>query len=194
MAEEYTSRNNSVDAAILRGQKQKALSNKNDSSDEQWGEGLDRKMEENWDISEEINNARKLFSKKEALKWGIKMGFHLRSKITETRFDGASFFTVLTISIIKDFSDFATGGLASYITTWIITPIIFLVFFMRKGNFIKRLAMKRFIFAPIVELIPFINIFPTYTLLTIMLKLRMNKKVTKLKEDIRVLDEQMLTI
>ncbi len=192
MVSETSNRGSSVDAAILRGQKQKALAAQNSLNDEQWAEGFENNRDEEWNILEEINELRKNHSKTELFKRGVYLGEYLRNRIDETRFDGASFFAVLTLSIIKDFSDFLTLGMAGTITTFVITPALFIVFLMRRGNILKRYALKRFIFAPIFELIPFVNIYPTYIMLTIMLKLRMDKKVRKLKEDIDILNKELM--
>ena len=155
---------------------------------------FDEDVEDDFDMSEEINELRKHLSRTELLKFGIRTGLHLRKQISEARFDGGTFYIVLILSLIKDFGDFVTGGLAAYVTTWVITPILVIVFLMRKGNYFKRYVKKRFIFAPIIGLIPFINIYPSFTMFTLMMKLRMNKRVRKLKDDIDILDKEIATV
>ncbi len=199
MPSEATNRVDRVDARLLRERKRKAqeknVYHKNISQDnEEWIEKYDDDIEESWDMGAEIDIIRKEYSKTEMVKKGIQLGKYLRKRIDETRFDGGSFFAVLILSLIKDFSDVITFGVSSFVTTFVITPALIIIFLMRKGNIFKRYLKKKLIFAPIIKLIPFINIYPAYTILTLNLKLKMNKKVRKLKEDIDTLDREMKKI
>lgn len=104
----------------------------------------------------------------------------LRRKIEERRFEGGSFIVLLVLCLIKDAIDIFTLGLAGTITNLFITPFLFIFFFMR-GSYVMRKLIRGFIWPIAIEFIPGINAFPTYTIMALLLKFNLDKKVKHLE-------------
>ncbi len=133
-------------------------------------------------------------SKISAIKHGLKLGLILRQKANDLQFNGLGFWFVLIASGIKDFSDIITISFGGLITTWIITPLLFIFFFMRKSYF-KRFIMKRFmgkyIALAIAEFFPGTSIFPGYVIGTLLLKTKIDKKIRELKSKSEDIDREV---
>lgn len=125
-----------------------------------------------------------------AVKEGVEIGFDIRRRIADGKFEGGTFLAVLLLSALKDFGDLATLGTTGWLVNIVITTALFIIFFMQSST-IKRFLIKRYIWVMIPESIPFIDIFPAYTMMAILLKLKIDKDRKKDEEDLKDLEEQI---
>lgn len=121
---------------------------------------------------------------------GIRLAYILRTDIAKDNFDGITFIFVLTISIFKDFvidvpsvaTETATVGLAAIITTSIKAVIGFAIsgflffFYFGRSSWTKRWLLKRLLGTIVIEIAPWLSLIPSYTLMAIFLKLKIDKK------------------
>lgn len=110
-----------------------------------------------------------------AAKQGLVMGVQMRQAIKQGDFSGGNFITVLLLSVLKDFVDIVAIGTIGVLINIPITIFLFIVFFMQL-SVIKKYLLKRFIWPMIIEFIPFLSIFPAYTISTIWLKMKIDKR------------------
>jgi hypothetical protein len=133
----------------------------------------------------------------EAVKSGLQLGFDLRHQIDATNFDAGTFYTVLLISIIKDILDCLSLGVGGTIFNIAVTVALMIIFFMR-GSWFKRYLVKRFLWPIIIsvfiEFIPFVDFFPTYSLMAIFLKLKMDKERKQLGQQLEEVEKDLKKI
>lgn len=120
---------------------------------------------------------------------GVKIGFELRREMAEKGMTAGVFFTILLLSVLKDFGDLVSLGTTGWLVNIAISTALFIVFFMQR-SFIKRFLIKRFIFPVIIEFIPFLDFFPTYTIMAILLKLKLDKINRDLKNQLADLEKE----
>jgi len=114
------------------------------------------------------------------VKEGVKVGFEARGAIAEKRFTGGIFIVTLLLSLFKDFSDILDLGTLGTIINIPVTIALFITFW-GMGQTIRKFVIKRFIGAIILEFIPFLNIIPLYTILTLWMRIKSDND--KAKED-----------
>ena len=120
---------------------------------------------------------------------GFSLGMNLRQQAADGRFDGGAFYTVLFLSAIKDFVDLVTlGTIGTLINIFVTFALI--IFFLGKRSILRRLLIRFFIGPMIVEMIPFLNIFPTYTIATIMFKLKADKMQRQLESEAEDVEQE----
>lgn len=144
---------------------------------------------ETLDYLKRIARTAALENKYAAIKEGAEIGLELRNKINEGKFEGGTFYTVLILALIGDFIDLLTLGTIGYFLDKIIMIALFFVFFL-KVSAIKKYLIKRFIWPSIIKFIPLISTFPSYTISTIMLKLKVDKENKKLENQLREVEEK----
>lgn len=143
------------------------------------------------DVMDRIKKVEQDRSSLGAVKEGVSLGLSLRKKISETRMSGEVFYTVLALSVAKDFIDtIDMSGIISGTANIFLTVTLFIIFFLRR-SFLKRYLLKRYVWVIVVEFIPLINAFPTYTVMTLLLKIKLDGKVKKLAGEAKELAKQM---
>ena len=92
-----------------------------------------------------------------------------------------SSFPIITLifAILKDFIDLVTLGILGLITN-IIAWIVISFYLSGKVGFIKRWLYRRYIFALILELIPFINMIPQWTIFVLRAHATEHKKIDQI--------------
>lgn len=110
----------------------------------------------------------------EAQKMAAREALNVRRRISEEGFDGATFLTVLLLSLIGDVADLLTLGTIGYLVDKMIAIFLFLIFFL-KAPVLKKYLIKKFIWPVVIKFIPGLNIFPSYTISAILLKIKMDK-------------------
>jgi hypothetical protein len=107
--------------------------------------------------------------------------------------------------IVSALSALVAGGMAATVGTLVgsatgmevfvelinvvVSVLLFIVFF-RQTSWLKRFLFKRYVWAWIIEFIPIINYFPTYTFMTIFLKLKINKQNKKREKQAELYGEE----
>jgi len=141
-------------------------------------------------------------TKLEAIRQGVLIGLDLRRSIENDRFDGFPFMIILTLSLVKDIvvdfpnaaGDTVTVGLVT-LTLGSIANIaisfILITFFLGRSYFIKRLFIRRFLIAVPLEFIPFASLIPNYTIMTILLKLKIDKARKKKQRELEELEKTL---
>lgn len=129
----------------------------------------------------------------EAIKQGIALGSNLRSQISDTKFEGSTFYTVLLLSVVKDLLDILTVGTIGALANFVITPALIMIFFMKRP-ILKRLLIRFFLGSIILEGIFGIAIFPAYTISTFMLKHNANKKIKELNSRVKEVEKEIAKI
>lgn len=142
-------------------------------------------------LGESAKNIYKRESLFHAAVEGLKIGFKLRSTIKKSEWGFISFIIVLIISLFVDFFDLINAALGESLHLGLIPQLIdwalwigLVIFFFGKGNYVQRMFVKFFFWVIFVELIPIIDLVPSYTIATILLKLKLDKKVEKNKSDL----------
>ena len=149
------------------------------------------------EIKEAVKGLVKGESKVNAVKHGIKIGLILRQSASDLRFDGLAFWTVLTLSGIKDIIDIATLSVSGWITVPLLTVPLTIIFFLRKSYFKRWLVRKyiwKYLLISVLEILPATSIFPLYTASAILLKMGVDKKIGKLKSEAGVVDREVSKI
>lgn len=132
-------------------------------------------------------------SKGEAIKQGILLGSEIRQEISDGRFDGGTFYAVLFLCVIKDSIDLVTLGTIGVIVNIFITITLFIVFFLKK-SFLKKYLIKRYIWPMIIEFIPIVCAFPSYTVSCILLKMKLDNRTRNLEEELRKVNKKITQI
>ncbi|MFA5318324.1 MAG: hypothetical protein WC323_02525 [Patescibacteria group bacterium] len=128
----------------------------------------------------------------DAAYYGQSVGEYLKQEIADGKF--TAFLLVLLLSAIKDFVDLTSGGT---ITVYIIGPFIssalFIIFFMRKSCF-KRWFIRKYLWKyvawAVVGYIPFLAAMPEMVVATILLKLKTDKRIRKLEEEMKEVERE----
>ncbi len=126
----------------------------------------------------------------QAITGGVSLGLDLRRQINETNFDSGTFHVVLLLSIIKDLANILTLGTFGTLLNFAVTPALFIIFFMR-GSLIARTLIKWFVWPMVVEFIPFLDFFPMYVVMTLLLKYKMDKKRKELQQQLEETEKEM---
>lgn len=121
-----------------------------------------------------------LGSTKGRIKESAKIGLEARGAISEKRFTGEIFIVTLLLSLFKDFSDVLDLGTLGTVINLPVTIALFITFW-GLGNRIRKLVIRRFIGAIILETIPFLNIVPVYTILTLWMRIKSDSDEEKAK-------------
>ena len=85
----------------------------------------------------------------------------------------------LIFAILKDFGDLVTLGILGTITN-IIAWIVIRLYLFKKVGFIKRALYRQYIFALILEFIPFINMIPQWTIFVLRAYAKEHKKIDQI--------------
>jgi hypothetical protein len=125
-----------------------------------------------------------------AVNQGVMLGLDLRGKIADGKFDSGTFYVVLFISILKDLLDVLTLGILGTVFNFFLGTVLFIIF-LGKRSFFKKFIMKRYIKVWVLESIPFINIFPLFTIGTIMFKIKCDKRIRELGDQLERVDEDI---
>lgn len=124
---------------------------------------------------------------------GAKLGLELRRTVDESRFEGIPFLIILLMAVTKDFiidpiSDAGTLGILGALVN-ILINVVFFIFFFGKGAFLRKLAIR--MIAPItIEYIPYLSMLPTYTLLILWMRYKINDEIQILEKDIERLEKK----
>ncbi len=119
----------------------------------------------------------------------IKLGLRIRKAISDGKFEGGNFYTVLILSVLKDFIDIASFGIYGTLFNIPIIIFLFIVFFLQLST-IKKFILKRYIWPSIVEYIPFINTFPSYTISTLWLKVKVDRRNKEMEANLREIEKK----
>lgn len=135
----------------------------------------------------------------ESIKQGMAIGFMLRENISECRFDGATFYTVLCIAIMKDLidvPDLLTLNTIGKFVNIACSVALFIIFFLRRSRikgFIVKMLFKRLwkwvILFIVAETVPIVDLMPNYVICTILLKRKVNKKRRELENQLEDVEE-----
>ena len=127
---------------------------------------------------------------------GLKIGLKLRQTIKNSEWGFISFIVVLIISLFVDFFDLINAALGESLHLGLIPQLIdwalwigLIIFFFGKGNYMQRMFVKFFFWVIFVELFPIIDLIPSYTIATILLKRKLDKKVEKNKSALEKLEK-----
>lgn len=86
------------------------------------------------------------------------------------------FFTILFLCLIKDLIDLVSLGTIGVFVNLYISINLYLVMSFIKDSKVRMMFMKKFIWPVIIESIPFISVFPTYTVGALLLKRKIDKR------------------
>ncbi|MFA6304254.1 MAG: hypothetical protein WCV73_04010 [Patescibacteria group bacterium] len=128
-----------------------------------------------------------------AIKEGIKLGLSLRRGLAEGAF--SSFLLILLLAVIKDLWDVLdvstlTGDIVGlFITTTVLVALSF------QGTWFKRWLikkyLKKYILAILAELIPGVAIFPTFTIMVLIIKFQNDKRMGQQKLMVEDYEEEL---
>lgn len=90
---------------------------------------------------------------------------------------------IFTLALIKDISDIYSVGLLGTFTN-IIAMLVIRLWLFGKVGFIQKYLYKRFIFALILEFIPFINVIPQWSFFVWKGHFKERKRIDKILESI----------
>ncbi|NUM25543.1 MAG: hypothetical protein HUU49_02845 [Candidatus Buchananbacteria bacterium] len=135
---------------------------------------------------------------------GLRLAYILRSDIAKDNFDGITFIFVLTLSIVKDLvidvpsvtAETATVGIAAILTTLLKGIIGFAVsgflffFYFGRSSWTKRWLVRRFLGTIVIEITPWLSLIPSYTLMAIFLKLKMDKKNNERQKELEQVEKR----
>jgi hypothetical protein len=146
-------------------------------------------------LGAKLARAREKAKDKQGEQEGKDPSFAEATEDKEEGFDGPIFYIILILSMFKDGLDWVnillsagSGGLFYVMGTFllwiasIITSIFLVMFFwikFRTGRMFTKM-IKAFIWPTVMELIPFVRLFPFYTIMTVLLKLKESRKTKKL--------------
>lgn len=127
-------------------------------------------------------------SASEAVRQGVSYGLYLRKSIQEGGLTGGNFIALLLLSICKDVVDFFGLGWMNPVKLFLIIALF--IINSGKGAFFKRFIIKRFFIYFSLEMIPLIDFFPIMTIGTIIIKIGMDRKIKKMKEELKEVEKQ----
>ena len=188
MANESTYGNSSVDAAILRGQKQEAIAEQNNVNNELWAEDFDGDLDNESFDEESVDS--KIKADKNKKRVSIKKAKFIRSvkrKIRKERFDGLLFFSTLILALIKDSLDVFTLGVFGPAIAFVINPLLSIFLWIGGSSKIES-KLKRIVIVNLIETIPLLSIFPVWVMVIIKIKMEQDNKVRRLERILRRLE------
>jgi hypothetical protein len=133
---------------------------------------------------------------------GVRLAYILRTDIAKDDFSGLTFIFVLTLSVVKDLvidvpstaGEVGTAGIAAILTTVLKGAFglgisgFLMFFYLGRSSIIKRWLITRAVGSFFIEIIPGISLIPSYVLMAIFLKLKIEKKNSERKQKIEKLE------
>jgi hypothetical protein len=104
-------------------------------------------------------------------------GQQTQSQTAKKKMSGAGFYIILGITILEDLLDIFLSPITP-ITSVIVSFIVFTYLYLENIDFDSR-TIARWLISFIIELIPVINIIPTYSIIFYLTKVFENKKIVK---------------